>query len=120
MHQNEITEPDDLFAGELRVSSLEKGWYTNIRAGGKSIKFKLDTGAEASIMPYHMFKTLTGVTINKTYTRLKTFSNSTIKPIGTTVISCTTTKGNVTPTQLRFYVVNFNCTPVLSLELVKN
>ena len=51
-----------------------------------------------------------------TTTKLTTFSNTTIMPIGKTTVNCQLLKENGKQQDLDFYVMDFNCTPLLGLK----
>ena len=60
----------------------EKGWFSLIKICDKTIKFNLDIGAEANIIPQSLYNKLNHASLRSTMTKLTTFSNTTIMPIG--------------------------------------
>jgi len=48
----------ELLIGQLTVNvhSCEKAWLTKLNVNGMVINFKLDTGAEASVLPQSIFR----------------------------------------------------------------
>ena len=87
-----------------------------INISNKSVKFKLDTGAEANIMPKSLFSKLKDVKLRPTHTKLTTFSDTSIKPLGKTTVMCSEVKQNDNNQSLDFYVMDFQCTPLLGLS----
>jgi hypothetical protein len=56
-------EMDDLFIGEFTIDTInsdndENAWYINVDICGKPVKFKIDTGAEANMLPLSIYKAL--------------------------------------------------------------
>ncbi|KAL1268589.1 hypothetical protein QQF64_033952 [Cirrhinus molitorella] len=60
-HERNVTI-DSLFIGSVEIneacSSVQKAWYMDVDTGNTTVKFKLDSGAEAKIMPLNIFRSL--------------------------------------------------------------
>ena len=105
-------EPE-VFINALQVHGLsETSWLSTVSTEGGKITFKLDTGAEASVLPLKVHKRLKGrPAINHTTTTLSAYGGSVIKPVGTCTLAC---KGKVT-SRVKFYVVSIHVQPILGL-----
>jgi hypothetical protein len=116
--QNEESTSEFEYAGELKISAMnsENGWFALVKICDKTVKFKLDTGAEANIIPKSLYNKLNHASLRPTTTKLTTFSNATIMPIGKTTVNCQLLKENGKQQDLDFYVMNFNCTPLLGFK----
>ena len=122
-------ESDYLFVGALYVGAVSKQkrdsdkWYKTILIGGKQIRCKLDTGAEANILPEHIVSKMQSAKLAKTMTVLNAFGNSQIFPKGTVTLECSGHTGE--SCTLKYYVTDQADTPILGykaceqLKLVK-
>ena len=76
----------------------------------QSIIFKVDTGAQANILPLHMFKTLDPKPVlKKTKTKLTSYTGEQLNTAGVCNL-------NVMGKELKFFVVKTNQRPILGLE----
>ena len=95
----------------------ENGWFSLVKICDKTVKFKLDTGAEANIIPKSLYNKLNDVSLRSMTTQLTTFPNTTIMSIGKTLtVNCQLLKVNGKQQDLDFYVMNFNSMPLLGLK----
>ena len=91
---------------------------TIMKMNGKSVKVKLDTGAEVNVMPKRVFdlikdkKTL----LSQTSTRLKGYGGNNIPVLGATKVQC---EVNSNTEEIQFYVVETASKTVLSLKTCK-
>ena len=91
---------------------------TIMKMNGKSVKVKLDTGAEVNVMPKRVFdlnrdkKTL----LSQTSTRLKGYGGNNIPVLGATKVQC---EVNSNIEEIQFYVVETASKTVLSLKTCK-
>ena len=77
---NEVVEEEpvnvggfDLFVGTISANKLD-AWYETLKVFNLSVKFKLDTGAQAKIIPNSLLKnTSPSPTISPTNVKLKTY-----------------------------------------------
>lgn len=124
VHDVEETEDceEPFFVGEITVHSIVKdndsAWYSLIQVEDKTVKFKLDTGAEANIIPQSLYYKLPGHVLRSTKAKLSTYGNNIVTPIGRTTLPCKTKNEPVTK-DLDFYVVGFKATPILGLSACK-
>lgn len=114
----ECSQSDYLIEEVSTVSVLsvgkEEAWYTNLQMEGKTVKFKLDTGAQCNVLPLAEFKTLPGQpNLKNTNTVLMSFGKYKIKPVGTTQVSC---KSKGKQFSLEFVVTEVDSQPLLSLQ----
>jgi len=58
--------PNDQFLGVITNSSSCNLWNVTVLLNGKAVEFKLDTGADVSIIPAKFFKTLKFDTLHPT------------------------------------------------------
>ena len=106
---------DDAF--EQQVGTLggpnESAWFTKVNVNGQPVRFKLDTGAEVSLIPKHMLHKIHRGPIRPTKTRLTAFGGNVLMPLGKITARCSLKGRSVT---LDFYVVDFATTPILGLN----
>ena len=58
-------------------------WHTILKVNAQYITFKLDTGADANVIPLEVYQqVLSDVPMTRTYTILTAFGNSKIRPEG--------------------------------------
>lgn len=82
-HKRNVTV-DSLFIGteELKdnPSSVQKAWYTDLDIGNVTLKFKLDSGAEANIIPLDIYQSLyKTVLLQPTSTMLVAYGGTKLK-----------------------------------------
>ena len=113
--EQETTQPGrDLFLGELLMASLQDTddkWQASIPIEGKYIKFKLDTGAQANVLPHKLYDKLFSKTkLQNTQAILTAFGNKHIKPRGKVSLACKLANKHHT---LDFYVTEAAGIPIL-------
>jgi len=92
----------------------KKCWYKVLKVNDKSVKFKLDTGAEINVLPYSFLKNYEFQDkIQKSKMTLEAFGGYKIKPVG---IFMGTVETDSKIAIVKFVIVNNNCTPLLGLE----
>lgn len=47
-----------LFVGVVQTQTQRDEWTAELKIAGKSVKFKLDTGAQANVIPYSLVQRL--------------------------------------------------------------
>ena len=75
----------------LRIDGLEKPmqWLSTVKTQSGKVTFKLDTGAEANVIPVEVFNQLTNTpTVQPTKTKLA-YGGTTIRPLGTCTLQFT-------------------------------
>jgi len=117
--ETEMTFSDEsattLFIDLLKIEGIEKpsAWLSTFNTECGNVTFKLDTGAEASVIPSQVFNQLSN-TPELRYTKMKltAYGGTTIRPIGICDLQCMTKHNDHT---VRFYIVNTDFQPILSL-----
>lgn len=90
-----ITTYDSNDNDEFFVTSIEKvyaigdddemsyPWIEKIRIDGSQVAFKIDTGAQITVLPLKIYNRLdTKIELHRTNTKLRAFSGDKVKPIG--------------------------------------
>ena len=73
----------------IHISSLQETWEKTLKIRETDITFKLDTEAEANVLPLNIFNAVKQEQVlQKTKTVLTAFGDSKIYPLGTVVIPC--------------------------------
>lgn len=108
---------DALFIGAIgraRARPKDTGWRTALRLGGQTVTFKLDTGAEANVLPQSVANSLTTAgEMRKTDTVLVAYGGSRIKPKGILTFQVHSKDRQA---HLQFYVTDSSDTPILGRE----
>ncbi|XP_017892179.1 uncharacterized protein K02A2.6-like [Ceratina calcarata] len=102
--------------GQTRKEIFEvrsNAWYEDLIIEGRKIKFKLDTGAEANIIPYSTFQQLRSQKLVRTKTVLEAYGGVKFKPVGVVTYKC---KAKDKMIDLTFLVVDVDRVPLLGLE----
>ena len=124
-------ESDYLFVGALYVGAVSEQkrdseankWYETILIGGQQIRCKLDTGAEANVLPARIVSKMQNAKLAKTMTVLNAFGDSQIFPKGTVTLESSGHTGD--SCTLKYYVTDKADSPILGykaceqLKLVK-
>ena len=76
----------ELFVGEI-AGKREQLWYTDIQVGGHKIRFKLDSGSEANIIPRRIYEQVNATQLTSTRCRLVTYSGQRLIPEGETTVT---------------------------------
>lgn len=92
--ENNSEEDEEMFIGIVESSRIDENkedWtevvqvYTNPKV---FLKFKLDTGAQASIIPKHIFEKIPNVKLKNSETKLVGYGGSTINNLGKCTLKC--------------------------------
>ncbi len=80
----DLSDVDALFIGTVTQSNCaDTGWHTNLHMAGTVVTFKLDTGAEANVIPKKIIDSFQiPVNVQKTNTMLVSYEGTRIKPEG--------------------------------------
>jgi len=115
-------KPEVFFIGSIGEDiNANSVCFATLPIEGKEVKFKIDTGSQANIIPLNTFKTLPNyqkIPVRKTNAVLTSYSNDNIPCIGKCSLTCKETNQD-------FYIVDTSQTPILScktsqvLELIK-
>ena len=71
-------------------SEDDKSWYSLLKIEDKTVKFKLDTNAEANVIPQSLFYKLPTRQLKDTKTKLFTYEFNVVTPLGKTKLTCET------------------------------
>ena len=107
---------DNLLVDPLQIDGLAEhaAWLSKLTTPNGYITCKLDTGAEASVLPTTAFNKLyVRPPLQPTNITLTAYGGSTINPIGTCELQC---DGKENPHKVKFYVVDVNSQPILGLR----
>ena len=81
---------NELFIGLLFIGDIQYKWQADVSLNGTRIRFKLDTGAQANVLPYQVYsKFARSVPMKPTNFVLTAFGNSKVWPMGTVVLTHT-------------------------------
>ena len=108
---------DEFALSPLQIEGIKKSsaWLTDILANGNRDKLtvKLDTGAEVSVLPLHLYNKLQiKPPLKTTSMKLSAYGGTSIKPTGTCKLTCT---GNSKVCDVKFYVAPVNAQAILGL-----
>ena len=119
-------EIDTLYIGTVNIDQLkskaDKSWHSNVNVDCMCVKFKLDTGAEANVLPLKVFTAMTRkarrerrthLKLQPTKTVLVAYGGMRLKPEGVVTLKCSTPK---TQASLTFYVSRHSSIPILGNE----
>ena len=120
------TELDGLFIGTVRLDQLQsrrdKSWFSSIKVDNMPVEFKLDTGAEANVLPLKVFNSMARKTrreksgkfsLKPTKTVLIAYGGARLEPEGTLTLTCSTSKAQA---DLTFYVSRHSTVAILGRE----
>ena len=110
--ENEST----LLIDPLKVHDLTQhsAWLSTVATTNGNITCKLDTGAEASVLPISAYNQLpVKPQLKSTNINLSAYGGSTITPIGTCLLQC---QGKDQHHNVKFYVVTVDSQPILGLR----
>lgn len=114
--EKEIPE-DTFFLGSIELSQISNDteWYENLNLNNSlNVKFKLDTGAKGvNILPYHEFKKLKNVKLEKFIGNINTYGNETLTILGTCTLQ---TKYKDMIENIEFHVMNTDKCAILGLQ----
>ena len=117
-------EVESLFIGTVSCAELDhtaqqadKAWYTTANIRDIAVKFKLDTGADANVLPMNIFQKIPGHNpLQPTPVVLVAYRGARLAPEGTVSFIRETTKSK---SGLRFFVTKHSSTPILGKEACK-
>ena len=125
------SEVDSLYIGMIRNGNNKKAahqakgtlWHETATISGVAINFKLDTGADANVLPMHVYRQLPGpIQLRPTETVLIAFGGACLPAEGVASLECRTSKREAV---LNFHVSSRADKPILGgeaceeLQLVK-
>ena len=113
-----LQSSDEFTISPLQIEGIKKSsaWLTDVLINGDRDKLtvKLDTGAEVSVLPLHLYNKLQVKPALKTTTmKWSAYGGTAIKPNGTCKLTCTS---NSKVCDVTFYVAPVNAQPILGLN----
>ena len=109
----EQVESEELFIATLTGprSAENSAWFSNLLVSGTTGKFKLDTGAEANVLPLSVYSKLKNKSpLLETSVVLSSYGEFKVKPEGKLNLSC---KIQGMEQTLPFFVVAVESSPIL-------
>ena len=95
----------------LEANAVSSDWTQDIVVNDtRNISFKLDTTAQANIIPSKILRSIHTGPLKKTNVRLRSYSQHMIQPEGQIDLKCSV---NNKSTQLTYQVVSLNASPIL-------
>ena len=72
------------------VESRNDEWYSVLKLGEQSVKFKLDTGAKCNVLPKYLFNKITEgqLEVRKSNAKLISYSGDYVQTMGQAIIEC--------------------------------
>ena len=101
---------EELFVGRVEEERKPgpRSWYKTIMVGTEAVRFKLDSGSEANIIPKKIFDKIHNTTLKPSICNLVTYSGERFRPEGETTL-------NIRGRGLRFHVTTRGG-PILGLD----
>ena len=116
IHSDASSESESsLLIDPLSIDGLTQHspWLSTVTTTNGNITCKLDTGAEASVLPISAYnKLLIKPYLKPTDIKLSAYGGSSITPVGTCVLQC---NGKDKRHNLKFYVVTVDSQPILGV-----
>ena len=106
----------ELFIGTVTSAPrvVDSAWFSNLLVGGTPIKFKLDTGAEANVLPLSVYAKLRNKSpLSETSVVLSSYGDFKVKPEGTLNLNC---EARGMTANLPFFVAAVESPPILGLS----
>ena len=86
----DIEEFEELFIGQVQKNGHDDEWTATLQVNDNKVQFKLDTGAQANLIPKHVFNSLKGTPqLRPAKARLIGFNDSEIPVVGVAVAKMT-------------------------------
>ena len=126
MHSVESDDTSGLFIGTVFVGGINcNEWHTTLRLNNSDVIFKLDTGADANVLPLDVYQQIySNVPLTPTDTILTAFGDNKIRPEGEVQLEVTCPRTSMTKL-LHFYVTRassiaiLGCKACTTMNLVK-
>lgn len=108
-------ESDEQFAVDLINQTIEQNnsWFEVLKIQSKLIKFKLDTGADANVLPFKYLSDFNNINLIEPTNKLIAYNGSEIKTMGMVNLECIA-KNTIAVQQ--FFVINSESVPILGLQ----
>ncbi|CAC5418952.1 unnamed protein product [Mytilus coruscus] len=78
------SDGENYFVGAVnrKMEIKENACFSSFKLQGKTVQFKIDTGAQVNILPLSIYKKLSKVKLSKTFTSLTSYSGDKLKVVG--------------------------------------
>ena len=109
-------KPNRAFVHRKKITGVttESSWFSGINVGGTSVKFKLDTGAEANVLPVKVYYKLHNkLPLTETGVVLFSYGDFKVKPEGKIPLFC---EAQGLKESLPFYVAAVDSPPTLGFS----
>ncbi|XP_057679220.1 uncharacterized protein K02A2.6 isoform X2 [Corythoichthys intestinalis] len=112
-------EVESLFIGTMSCAPpknkhQDNAWYITANIKNKVVRFKLDTGADANVLPLSILQKIPGPhQLQPTRVALVAYGGSRLKPEGTVSLTCDVAR---TKTDLQFFITKLPSTPILGRD----
>ena len=85
----DIEEFEELFIGQVQKDGHDNEWTATLQVNDNKVQFKLDPGAQANVIPKHVFNSLKGTPqLRPTKAKLTGFNGSEIPVVGVARMTC--------------------------------
>ena len=110
-------DEETLFIGAVTdedLNSLHEEWTIDLVSNGTTINYKLDSGAQANILPYQLYKKLSRPPkLHTTNVKLSAYNGTEIPVKGSCIIQITLKNKNI---PVLFIVTDTHSTPIVGLK----
>ena len=94
--------------------TTDSAWFSTVTVGGLCVKFKLDTGAKANVLPFSVYSKLQNKSpLIDTSVVLSSYGDFKVKPEGKVTLAC---EAQGLKESLPFFVAAVNSPPILGLS----
>ncbi|CAC5423835.1 unnamed protein product [Mytilus coruscus] len=105
------SDGENYFVGAVnrKTEIKENACFSSFKLQGKTVQFKIDTGAQVNILPLSIYKKLSNVKLSKTSTSLTSYSGDKLKVVG----KCSL---HLKDKNCEFFVTDTNQSPLLGFK----
>lgn len=105
------SDGENYFVGAVnrKTEIKENACFSSFKLQGKTVQFKIDTGAQVNILPPSIYKKLSNVKLSKTSTSLTSYSGDKLKVVG----KCSL---HLKDKNCEFFVTDTNQSPLLGFK----
>ena len=122
---SDLSETENIFCGAISVdneenenASVEEIWEMELSSNGTLVNYKIDSGSQANILPYHQFKKLAKrPKLNQTKVSLLAYNSTDIPIKGSCIVNIKHNNRNI---PALFIVADINSPPILGLKTSSN
>jgi hypothetical protein len=108
-------ELNSLFIGTITSPTTSSSWFVSVGINRTQVRFKLDPGAEANVLPFNVYSSLKiGTSLQKTDVALHSYGNFNVKAEGKVFLRCVI---NGQCEMLPFFVVTVQSTTILCVQV---